>query len=94
MRSGPSQSIQAAFSQAGIGAAMCQTLSRDERSYPVRTASGSRQMRSIMVGTMLIHWARCSAISRRVSSGSNFCMPITVVPRNSARCVWLNGPLW
>ena len=47
----PSQSIQASLSQGGHGAAMCQTVCRVETSYCPFTASGSFQIRLIMVGT-------------------------------------------
>jgi hypothetical protein len=58
MRSPPSHSIRASFSQGGHGAAMWNTTRRLERSKRVRSASGSRQIRCIVVGTAYIQSTR------------------------------------
>ena len=69
--SGPSQSIHACLSHAGHGAAMWKATSREDTSAERRAASGSRQMRNIMVGTRNSQLTRCCSISRSVSAGSN-----------------------
>ena len=69
--SGPSQSIQACLSHGGHGAARWKATCREETSAAGRTASGRRQMRSIMVGTRNSQFTRCFSISRSVWAGSN-----------------------
>ena len=73
---------------------MCTTRSSDVRSRRVRSESGSRQIRSIMVGTAYIHWTRCRSTSSSAALASNRGMTTTWAPSSRARAEVRNGPLW
>jgi hypothetical protein len=92
--SGPSQSIQACLSHGGHGAATWKATFREETSAPSRTASGRRQMRSIMVGTRYRQLAWCFSIRPSVWAGSNLDMSTTWSPSSIATAVATNGALW
>ena len=91
--SGPSQSIHACLSHGGHGAAMWKATSREDTSAARRTASGRRQMRSIMVGTRNSQFTRCFSIRLSVSAGSNRGMTTTWLPSSIPAVVTTNGAL-
>ena len=62
---------------AGIGDATWLTISRLDMSIAARSASGKRQIRCIIVGTIITQVTRCFSIRRRDSRGSKRVMPTT-----------------
>ena len=92
--SGPSHSIQACLSHAGHGAARWNATSRLDTSVASRTSSGSRQIRSIIVGTRSIQVTRCFSTRRSVSAALNRGISTTWLPSSIAQVVATNGPLW
>jgi hypothetical protein len=69
----------------GQGAAACTATSSEDRSYRLRTGSGSFSIRLNIVGTSWLCVTRYCSTSRRYCPGSNFSMMITVPPWRMAR---------
>ena len=63
-------------------------------SYRVRSASGRRQMRCIMVGTAYIQSAPCLSMRARAPAASKRGMITRWLPFSSARTAVVKGPLW
>ena len=66
----------------------------DDRSYRVRSSSGSFQMRCIIVGTAYIQSTWCSSISARQRVASKRSMITMWLPTSSPPTENDSGPLW
>ena len=69
-------------------------VSSDERSYFVRTSTGSLSSRLNIVGTTCECVIRCCSTSCRYCSGSNFSMITDVAPRRIADDTEACGAEW
>ncbi len=69
--SGPTRSIQASFTHGGHGAARCQIVSRELRSYRPGCSSRTRRIRSIIVGTNSAQSTRWASMASSAATGSN-----------------------
>ncbi len=77
---GPNQSIILRFVSTEHGAAACSTTFRDDRSYLLRTSSGSLSMRTNIVGTNCACVTWYFPINASDCSGSKCSIVITVPP--------------
>ena len=90
----PSQLHHSSFNHGGQGAAMCQTVDSDERSYLFFTSSGKREIRDIIVGTNKIQSALCLSTAANVASASNCGKRTKWLPWNNEPAPNENGALW
>ena len=91
---GPHHSIICSFTGTGQGAAAWTIVSSDDRSYFVRTSSGSFSIRLNIVGTSWLWVTWYCSTSARYCSGSKRSMMITVPPMRSVSPTAACGAEW
>ena len=91
---GPNHSMMSRLTCTGHGAAAWMTVSSDERSYLVRTSTGSLSIRLNIVGTTWLWVMRWRSTSARYCSGSKRSMITDVPPRRIVADTEACGAEW